>query len=347
MTDKTSSARARSTAGRAETPASVGGAGTGTGIGPDASVDGAFAQALIEGLSAKPKSIPCRFFYDAAGSALFEQITDLPEYYPTRTEISILTAHVDEIVARIPDGALLIEFGSGSSRKTEILLDRAGARLAAYVPIDISQAAIEEAEARLRQRYPTLDIRGVVGPFDAPLPEIAGAENARRVGFFPGSTIGNLVVADAVALLREMRTTLGRRGRLIVGADLIKDPAVLVPAYDDAQGVTAAFNMNVLARANRELGARFNLDLFEHTATWNPDASRIEMHLVSRIDQTVTVLGRRFRFAAGERILTEHSHKYEIAGFHRMVRRAGWSPLATWTDPQAMFSVHMLESDGA
>ncbi len=305
----------------------------------------AFARALLEGLSAKPKAIPCRFFYDAAGSALFEQITDLAEYYPTRTEIGILKAHVDDIVAHMPEGALLIEFGSGSSRKTEILLDHAAERLAAYVPIDISRAAIEEAEARLRERYPTLDVRGVVGPFDAPLPEIPGAEKARRVGFFPGSTIGNFVVSDAIALLRDMRTTLGRRGRLIVGADLIKDPAVLVPAYDDAQGVTAAFNLNVLARANRELGTAFNLDLFEHSATWNADANRIEIHLVSRIDQSVGVLGRRFRFAAGERVLTEHSHKYEIDGFHRMVRRAGWSPLATWTDPQAMFSVHMLESE--
>jgi len=306
---------------------------------PAASQD--FAVALIAGLSARKKSIPCRFLYDAEGSRLFERITGLDEYYPTRTETGILRARAPEIAALVPPGAALIEFGSGSSTKTELLLDEMTS-LHAYVPIDISASALEEAHGRIAARYPELEVLPIIGDFSRALPLPRSIAARQRVGFFPGSTIGNLTEREAVSLLTGMRAMLGDQGKLIIGADLKKDVQRLLAAYDDAEGVTAAFNLNLLRRANRELGADFDLYGFHHLATYDVRHGRIDMHLVSRMPQAVKVLGRTFRLAEGERIHTEHSHKYDVAGFAALVRRAGWHPQQVWTDPERLFSVHVL-----
>ena len=300
-----------------------------------------FADAALRGLGETPKTLPCQYLYDAQGSVLFEQITDIPEYYPTRTEIGILTDCVDEIVAKTPSGSVLIEFGSGSSRKTEILLD-AFDKLAAYVPIDVSASALVDAKARLATRFPALRVHPVVGDFRAEpsLPDdLAGRPH---IGFFPGSTIGNFQPAEAVDLLATMRGTLGSGARLIIGVDLRKDLATLLPAYDDAAGVTAAFNKNLLVRANRELGADFDVENFAHEAIFNDAESRIEMHLVSRQAQIVSLLGQRFAFRPGETIHTESSHKYTVAAFRRLAASAGWSARRVWTDERRLFSVHEL-----
>lgn len=303
-----------------------------------------FARALIEGLSAKKKSIPCRFLYDAAGSALFERITALPEYYPTRTEIGILKERAAEIAADAAPGNVLIEFGSGSSIKTEILLTKMH-QLYAYVPIDISKAALRDAQARIRQHFPNIRVLPVCGDFAGPLPLPTEIARHPRLGFFPGSTIGNLTDEAAVDLLGNMAMILGSGGRLIIGVDLKKDVKRLLSAYDDAAGVTAAFNLNLLKRANRELGADFDVDQFDHLATYDENNGRIEIFLVSQTDQTVNVLGRKFDLAAGEKIHTEDSHKYDIAGFQALAARAGWRALNVWTDPDRLFSVHVLEAE--
>jgi dimethylhistidine N-methyltransferase len=303
-----------------------------------------FADALIVGLSARRKSIPCRFFYDAQGSALFERITELPEYYPTRTETEILRAHAADTAALAAPDTGLIEFGSGSSTKTELLLAEMR-DLYAYVPIDISGAALDEAQARIETHFPELTVLPVRGDFSCPLtlsPDIAAHP---RLGFFPGSTIGNLTEGEAVQLLTNMRRILGDDGKLIIGADLRKDVRRLLAAYDDAAGVTAAFNLNLLGRANRELGADFDIAGFAHLATYDVRHGRIDMHLVSRAEQSATVLGRRFRFKAGERIHTEHSHKYDIEGFQVLAQRSGWQPKSLWTDAERLFSVHVLSAD--
>ncbi len=302
-----------------------------------------FAAALLAGLSAPAKSIPCRFLYDAAGSALFERITELPEYYPTRTEAKILAERAVEIAEGAAPGNVLIEFGSGSSLKTELLLAEMH-QIYAYVPIDISEAALREAQARIGKRFPNLRVMALCGDFSRPLalpPEIKGRP---RLGFFPGSTIGNLEEAAAVKLLATMAKSLGQGSRLIIGADLKKDVRRLIRAYDDDAGVTAAFNLNLLKRANRELDTDFDVSQFDHLATYNDRHGRVELFLVSQADQSVNVLGRQIDFAAGERIHTEHSHKYDIEGFHALAAKAGWRPIEVWTDPERLFSVHVLES---
>ena len=307
---------------------------------PDASE---FAHALLAGLSAPAKSIPCRFLYDAAGSALFERITELPEYYPTRTETRILRERAAEVAADAAPENVLIEFGSGSSTKTELLLAELS-RLYAYVPVDISPTALSDARARIGKRFPDVRVLPVCGDFSRALalpPEIDGRP---RLGFFPGSTIGNLTEAAAVKLLANMACILGAGARLIIGADLKKDVRRLLRAYDDQEGVTAAFNLNLLKRANRELKADFDVGQFDHLAIWDERHGRVELYLVSQAEQTVNLLGERIAFAAGERIHTEHSHKYDIAGFHALSRRAGWRPLKVWTDADALFSVHVLEA---
>ena len=303
-----------------------------------------FADAALHGLGERQKTLPCQFLYDEQGSILFEKITDVPEYYPTRTEIGILGDFVAEIVSQTPAGAVLVEFGSGSSRKTEILL-AAFDKLAAYVPIDVSASALDEARERLSRRFPALRVHPVVGDFRADLVLPDDLHGRPRIGFFPGSTIGNFQPAEAVDLLRTMRATLGGRARLIVGVDLRKELSALLPAYNDAAGVTAAFNLNLLARANRELGADFDLDGFAHEAIFNPEKSRIEMHLVSRQAQTVSLLGQRFAFRPGETIHTENSHKYTVAAFRQLAGAAGWSPRRVWTDAEGLFSVHELVMD--
>jgi dimethylhistidine N-methyltransferase len=306
-------------------------------------IDDEFATAVLDGLSRSQKTLPCRFFYDARGSELFEEITRLPEYYPTRTETAILEDHAAEMAAGVPDGGTLIEFGSGSSLKTEILL-RHLPRLGAYVPIDVSPSALDEAALRLTARFAGLDVRPVIGDFSKPLALPAELAGGPRTGFFPGSTIGNLTPAEAAHLLGVFRTMLAPRGRLIVGVDLKKDARRLVRAYDDAAGVTAAFNLNLLVRINREIGDAFDLAGFRHKALYNPRQGRIEMHIESTRTQDVKILGRRFRFRAGETIHTENSYKYTIAEFQDLARSAGWKPRRTWTDERNLFSVHELIS---
>ncbi|MDB5570052.1 MAG: methyltransferase [Hyphomicrobiales bacterium] len=301
-----------------------------------------FARSVLDGLGRAQKELPCRFFYDARGSELFEAITDLPEYYPTRTEAAILRAHAAQIAARTRPDTCLVEFGSGSSTKTEILLD-ALPQLAAYVAIDVSESALEEARARLESRYRTLRVETVTGDFWAQAALPGDLEGHERLGFFPGSTIGNLDARSAERLLAHFGEVLGPGARLVIGVDVEKDPGVLIPAYNDAQGVTAAFNLNLLTRINRELGADFDLGAFRHEAIWNAALGRIEMHLVSERAQSVRVLGRRFDFARGETIHTENSHKYRPAAFHDMAVRAGWSVAEWWTDPAGLFSVHELQ----
>jgi dimethylhistidine N-methyltransferase len=302
-----------------------------------------FAISVLEGLSQPKKSLPCRFFYDAIGSALFEEITRQPEYYPTRVEIAILKANASRMVEGALDEAVLVEFGSGSSIKTEILL-RHMRRVHAYAPIDISESALSDARRRLTARFPGLDIRPTPADFSHPIeltPDLAGRP---KLGFFPGSTIGNFSPVEATKLLRQMRGTLSPNGSLIIGVDLKKDVSQLVQAYDDANGVTAKFNLNLLVRINRELEGTFDLETFRHAGIYNPCEGRVEMHLVSSIDQDVRVRGRRFRFRGGETIHTENAYKYTIEDFHLIARTAGWAPQRVWTDDFNLFSVHELRA---
>lgn len=303
-----------------------------------------FLGAVLAGLARQQKALPCRFFYDDRGSALFEEITQLPEYYPTRTEARILGDNVDDMVADVPQGAVLVEFGSGSSRKTELVLESLP-RLRAYVMIDVSSGALDDAKRRLHKRFPTLDVRPVVGDFSFPMKLAADLQGAPKIGFFPGSTIGNLTPPEAQRLLRLFRAVLSPGGRLIVGVDLKKDLRVLLPAYNDAAGVTAAFNLNLLDRINRELGADFDREGFAHEAIYNSRDGRIEMHLVSLAAQSVRIGGRTFSFAEGETIHTENSYKYAVGQFRSLATSAGWQPRKVWTDRDELFSVHELLSD--
>ena len=303
----------------------------------------AFAAAVLDGLSRPDKQIPCRFFYDAHGSHLFEQITKLEEYYPTRTEIALLERHIDDFATRVRPDTALIEFGSGSSRKTRILLDGL-TDLTAYVPIDISSSALELARDQLEPAYPNLEIMPLHGDF-ARMSELPQAVSRHRLlGFFPGSTIGNFSHDEAISFLAHVRKLLGPAGALLIGADLKKPTDILLPAYDDADGVTADFNLNLLRRINRELGGTFDLGLFAHEAIYNNAEGRVEIYLVSLVDQQADVLGHRFRFREGERIHTENSHKYTAEGFTEMVGEAGWLSDGIWTVPQRLFSLHWLRA---
>jgi dimethylhistidine N-methyltransferase len=304
-------------------------------------VDNELASAVLHGLSRPQKTLPCRFFYDALGSELFEEITRLPEYYPTRTEAAILEAHAADMAASVPDGGVLVEFGSGSSRKTETLL-RHLPQLRAYIMIDVSESALLDAKDSLATRFPTLDVRPIVADFSYPVALPADLFDSHRTGFFPGSTIGNLNPVEAQRLLRVFRGVLSPGSRLIVGADLKKDLSILLPAYNDAAGVTAAFNLNLLARINREVAPAFDLDAFRHEAIYNARDGRIEMHLVSTKQQEVTIAGRTFQFRKGETIHTENSYKYTVRQFQDLARAADWLPSRVWTDPNNLFSVHEL-----
>jgi dimethylhistidine N-methyltransferase len=299
-----------------------------------------FGQAVLKGLSAPRKRLPCQYFYDAVGSELFEEITRLEEYYPTRTETAILRAHAADMAGPSGRDAVLVEFGSGSSRKTELVLAALTAPRA-YVPIDVSATALSDAWARLELRFPGLEIIPVNASFwEARLPARIFAHG--KLGFFPGSTIGNFDPPDAGRLLMHFARLLGSPSRLIVGVDLDKDPQRLVAAYDDAKGVTARFNLNLLQRINRELGGDFVVRRFAHRAIYDQEFKRIEMHLVSRVCQTVQVLGRAFAFAEGESIHTENSYKYSMEQFRAVARGAGWQPAGFWTDANRDFSVHEL-----
>lgn len=304
-------------------------------------IEDEFTSAVIDGLSKPKKSLPCRFFYDARGSELFEEITRLPEYYPTRTEAQILATHAAEMVESIPSDGVLVEFGSGSSRKTELLLERLAPGVA-YVPIDVSASALDDAQRRLAERFPDLDVRPIVGDFSSPIALPADLARRPKTGFFPGSTIGNLAPPDAARLLGVFKSALSPGGRLIIGVDLKKDARKLVLAYNDAAGVTADFNLNLLARINREIEPTFDLAAFRHEAIYDPREGRIEMHLVSRCAQEVSLCGRRFKFRAGESIHTENSYKYSVEQFEELARSAGWHSLRVWCDPEAQFSVHGL-----
>ncbi|HEX2655784.1 MAG TPA: L-histidine N(alpha)-methyltransferase [Xanthobacteraceae bacterium] len=301
-----------------------------------------FAIDIIEGLSATPKRIPSKYFYDEAGSHLFEQITGLAEYYPTRIELQILRDRSQAICSWFGQNAVLIEFGSGSTTKAQILLHAAPA-LAAYVPVDISAEYLNGEAQRLRRQFPNLNVLPVAADFTGPFDLPRDIGRLPRVGFFPGSTIGNFEPGEAAAFFHHAADILGPGATFIVGVDLVKDPAVLNAAYNDASGVTARFNLNMLVRANRELGANFDLGAFEHWAFYNPGRSRIEMHLKSRTHQQVKIAGRTFDFRAGETIHTENSYKYTPDTFAALVRRAGWVPQAVWTDRQGYFSVHALK----
>jgi dimethylhistidine N-methyltransferase len=305
-----------------------------------------FAGNLLTGLAKTPKEIACKYFYDAAGSHLFDQICELPEYYQTRTEMALLSRHAGEIAALMGESVEILEFGAGSLRKVRILLD-AAQNPYAYTPLDISGDYLGEVVRALAAEYPALVLRPVVGDFTSPLeiPDLPGRNSkiSRRAGFFPGSTIGNFKPDAAMALLRQMRASLNGGG-LLIGVDLVKNPARLHAAYNDASGVTALFNKNLMVRANRELGADFDTDSFAHYAPYNASAHRIEMYLVSLKRQSVTIGAERFDFAAGEPVHTEDSHKYTIESFREMAARAGFNPRAVWTDEERLFSVHWLES---
>ena len=301
-----------------------------------------FAECLLGGLGRTTKEIACKYFYDEAGSRLFDQICELPEYYQTRTETQLLARHAGEIAALMGPGMEILEFGAGSLRKVRILLD-AAQDCCAYTPLDISGEYLAEVVRTLAADYPALTLQPLVGDFTLPLDIPALPGNPRRAGFFPGSTIGNFKPDAAANLLRRMRGALNGGG-LLIGVDLVKDPARLHAAYNDAAGVTAQFNKNLLVRANRELGADFDTDAFAHYAPYNPMAHRIEMYLVSLKRQSVTLCGRRFDFAAGEAVHTEDSHKYTIESFREMAARAGFSPRAVWTDAERLFAIHWLES---
>ena len=303
----------------------------------------AFRRDLIEGLSRSRKAVPPKWFYDAEGSRLFEAITRLPEYYPTRQETGLLRRVAPELAQRFGPRAVLVEFGSGASEKTRVVLD-AAPDLAAYAPIDISPTALAEAVERLRAAYPHLAVRPLIADFETmgELPPDLG--EGRRIGLFPGSTIGNLSPEQAVDFLVEARRMLGRGALFVLGVDLVKDPAVLIRAYDDAAGVTAAFNRNLLVRANRQLGADFEVDAFAHEAVWDEAGSRVEMHLKALRPTRATIGRHTFEIAAGETIHTENSRKFTLETLRDLVEAAGWRLVEVHTSEEPRVALALLES---
>ena len=300
-----------------------------------------FEGAVVQGLGLEQKRIPAKYFYDARGSALFDEICELEEYYPTRTELDLLRTHAPEVADLAGPGIGLVEFGSGSSVKVRLLLD-ALRDPAVYVPVEISRTHLLQSAGELARDYPDLAVVPVCADYTRhfELPPLSAMRP--RLGFFPGSTIGNFTRIEAAAFLGRAAVVLGPGAGLLIGADLEKDAALLHDAYNDAKGVTAAFNLNLLARINRELGGDFDPEAFRHHAPWNPARGCVEMHLVSTRRQTVTVAGRRFEFAEGESIHTEDSHKYSIPAFQEIARAGGWRPVRVWTDPRNLFSLHYL-----
>ncbi len=311
---------------------------------PDRSDADGYRDALLAGLLAKPKSIPCKYFYDAEGSRRFAQITALPEYYLTRAELSLIGRYGPDIAAAIGTDAEIVEFGAGSSEKIEALLTHLKSP-AAYLPIDISETSLANMARCLEQRHPGLRMHPLAADFTRPLslPKPAGR---RRVGFFPGSTFGNFEPAQAREFL-AMAAVLLDGGGLLIGIDLVKDPDVLHAAYNDRAGVTAAFNKNLLIRANRELGANFDVCRFWHHAPYNPLAQCIEMYLVSAASQRVSIGAHTIAFEEGEAIHTESSYKYTLAGFRALAGTAGFVPRKMWSDSGRLFSLHWLEAGGS
>jgi dimethylhistidine N-methyltransferase len=300
-----------------------------------------FEADVLEGLSRPQKELAPKYFYDEAGSALFEAICRTPEYYPTRVETALLAKVAAELAPTIAPGAALVEFGSGASEKTRLILNAAPS-IGLYVPIDISVEALAAAAGRIAATYPTLRVAPIAADFTQPLRPAALAAAPSVVGFFPGSTIGNFTAAEAQRFLTRAHMLLGPCASFLIGVDLIKDLDVLRAAYNDAAGVTAAFNLNVLARMNRELGADFRLDRFAHRAIWNADLSRIEMHLQSLEAQTVRVAGRAFHFTEGETLHTENSHKFTVPAFTALALSAGWRVKSCWTSDDQPFAAFLL-----
>jgi dimethylhistidine N-methyltransferase len=299
-----------------------------------------FREDVIAGLSLPQKALPPKYFYDAQGSRLFEAICRLPEYYPTRAELALTRGHIAGIARFARRGSKLIEYGSGASVKSPLLIK--ALRPSAYIPVDISAEALRGAATKLQRLFPWLDIRPVHGDFSRPLKIPVAQARGRRVVYFPGSTIGNLSPEEAHAFLRTTRGQVGPNGAMLVGVDLKKDANVLHAAYNDAKGITAAFNLNLLARINRELGGDFKLRRFRHYAFYNPTLGRIEMHLVSLVPQDVNVGDHRFSFEAGESIHTENSYKYSIHGFRALAQSAGFRSEKVWLDPKGLFALHGL-----
>jgi dimethylhistidine N-methyltransferase len=298
---------------------------------------------VLAGLLTHPKTLPSKYLYDAEGSRLFEQICDLPEYYVARTELALLRSAAPEIAESLPRGAALVEFGSGASVKTRLLLDGA-TEFRLYVPIDISDTALSEATRSICEAYPELIVSPLIGDFTQSLSLPASAAGLPLVGFFSGSTIGNFAPWEAKSFLEVARKLLGHGSSLIVGVDLAKSADVLIPAYDDAEGVTAAFNKNLLTRLNREFDADFDLEGFEHRAVWNPDEGRIEMHLVSLREQIVGIGEWVLEFGVGETIHTENSYKYRPDVFQKIAEEAGWKTSRIWTSEDPEFAILMLKA---
>jgi dimethylhistidine N-methyltransferase len=303
-----------------------------------------FAGDVVQGLSRPRKATPPKWLYDARGSALYELICEQEEYYPPRIETALLERHAEEIAAAVGPRALVFEYGAGSARKTALLLG-ALRRPAAYVPVDISREALLGAAETMGGRFPRLPVRPVVADFtmDVELP-LSDVACARRLAFFPGSTIGNFDPPEAVSLLRRMARDAGEDGMLVIGVDLPKDEVTLTAAYDDARGVTAAFDLNLLARMNRELSGDFRISAFRHRSIWDPRLSRVEMHLESREEQVASVAGHTFHFARGETIHTESAYKWEPRAFDALAAIAGWRPEAGWTDDRAWFAVRLYRT---
>lgn len=301
-----------------------------------------FARELLAGLTANKKSIPSRFLYDKRGSELFERITELPEYYPARLETGILRDFAPEFAARACENVAIVELGSGSSKKTKMLLDAFGSKAKMYVAIEISKTALEHALSRIQEQYPQLKTVGICEDFNSEIELPRDVTQHGLIGFFPGTTIGNLERAASIELLRAIRKTLGSDATLVVGIDLVKPPHILIAAYNDSQGVTAEFTRNILLHANHAVGTNFRADTFEHQVIWNPHLQRIETYLLSRRDQTVNVLGQEIHFRVGESVHIENSHKYTIEGFAALVNHAGWKVRSAWTDQQNWFAVFEL-----
>jgi len=309
---------------------------------PEVTVDPAFRADVLAGLSTTPKAIPARWFYDRTGSELFEAITQLPEYYPTRTETALLAAHCSDVAQLAGPGRAVVEFGSGSSLKTPHLLRAVDP--AAYVPIDISGEFLRSSSATLQEAFPELAIHPLEADFMQPFALPDAVASAPKLGFFPGSTIGNLIARSAVDLLRRMREALGVGSMLLIGMDRVKDEETLIAAYDDAAGVTARFNMNLLVRINRELGGTIPLDAFAHRPIWNDDYARIEMHLEATRDVEFSVMGQTLSMREGETIHTENSHKYAPRDARLLLRAGGWSPIAEWTDSANQFALILADA---
>ena len=296
----------------------------------------AFRDDVLAGLSAPIPAIPARWLYDHRGSELFDEITRLPSYYPTRTETAIFHSIMDEIVGHVPKGAAVVEFGAGSQTKTSILLEAVSP--AAYIPVDISGDYLERSAAELQQRFPRIEVIPVVADFARPFSLPGGIEHLPKLGFFPGSTIGNFVPWSGTDLLRQFRALLGPGSQLLIGMDRVKPVDRLIAAYDDPEGVTAQFTLNMLTRVNRELDGDIPVDAFRHDARWNDILSRIEIHLVATRDVTFSVTGRSFSFTRGSSIHVENSHKYGPRGGRVLLLAGGWTPIAEWSDPAGDFA---------